>query len=158
MENTNQIKCRKCGGPHFTIKCGKEINNNNNIFSNNNEINIDIENNINDNINSNNKHKDNSKSLCTDNKKNNFKNKINRVKISQLPNDITEKEIMELTYDWGNIIKIKVLNYEEHTIVYLDFKYEDQADYFIKALHKTTFEYTLISVVRAESNDYYTPK
>ena len=28
MENTvnneNKILCRKCGGPHFTIKCGKE--------------------------------------------------------------------------------------------------------------------------------------
>ena len=26
MENqsTNKIICRKCGGPHFTIKCGKE--------------------------------------------------------------------------------------------------------------------------------------
>ena len=164
MENNTQIKCRKCGGLHFTINCGKEKKNNN-IFLNNNNIdnnNNNIDNNTNnykDNYNRNNnyKDKDNSRPFYTDNNRN-FKNKIYRVKISQLPNDITEKEMMELTFDWGDIIKIKVLNYEEHTIVYIDFKYEDQSEYFIKALHKTSFEYTIISVVRAESNDYYTPK
>ena len=23
--SNNSIKCRKCGGPHLTIKCGKEV-------------------------------------------------------------------------------------------------------------------------------------
>ena len=36
----------------------------------------------------------------------------------------------------------------ENSIVYIDFKYEDQADYFVKALNKTKFEYTIILVSR----------
>ena len=47
---------------------------------------------------------------------------------------------MELLYGWGNIIKIKVINYPEYSIAYIDFKYKDQADYFIRALHKTYFD------------------
>ena len=140
----NQIKCRKCGGPHFTIKCGKEKKENN-IFLNNNNNN-----------NSNNNNNNNNTELRNVYQKKNYEKRKNyRVKISELPNDINEKEMMELTYDWGNINKIKVLNYQDNTVVYIDFKYEPQADYFVKALHKTTFDHLLISVIRVDSEDYY---
>ena len=129
-----QIKCRKCGGPHFTIKCGKEIKPNNIL----NSINYDEDNTNYSKKNSN----------IENNKK--YNKKTYTVKISELPYDITEKELMELTYDWGNIIKIKVLNYQENSAAYIDFKYEEQANYFVKALHKTIFEYLLINVMRVD--------
>ena len=45
--------------------------------------------------------------------------------------------------------------YEKENEYYIDFKYEPQADYFVKALHKTTFDHLLISVIRVDSEDYY---
>jgi hypothetical protein len=139
----NTIKCRKCGGPHFTIKCGKESKPN--IFLN---VNDNIENNQIENVNNTINNTNNNTRLKFDNKK--YIKKTFTVKISELPNDITEREIMELTYDWGNIVKIKVLNYSENSVAYIDFKFEDQADYFIKALHKTKFEYLILNVIRVE--------
>jgi RNA recognition motif-containing protein len=68
------------------------------------------------------------------------------VKIKDLPNDITEEEIRYNVQDWGYIIRIKVLNYETSSNVYLDFKNYDEAIYFVKAFDKTPFENMLISV------------
>ena len=138
-----QITCRKCGGSHLTIKCGKD-----NITLNKlNIINLD-------------KYDTNHDTNHDDKIKKQYVNKYNhrkiyRVKMSELPNDITEKELMELTYNWGDITKLKVLNYPENSVAYIDFKYEDQADYFVKALHKTVFEYLILSVCRVESEDYH---
>ena len=43
-------------------------------------------------------------------------------------------------------MELKLLNYTNNSVLYIDFKKEDQADYFIKALNKTYFEYNIISV------------
>ena len=135
MENqsTNKIICRKCGGPHFTIKCGKEKKE---------EI-IEVEKNI----------------TYKTEKYNNFEKKDRkqyfkttyRVKISELPIDMTEEEMMELTSEWGHIVRIKVLNYNESSVAYVDFGYEDEAEYFIKAIDKTPFEMILLSATRVDS-------
>jgi hypothetical protein len=122
-----QITCRKCGGSHLTIKCGKEPNHKKNLIEDKPIKNKHIS---------------------------KYNKQIYRIKISDLPNDISEKEMMELMYNWGDITKIKVLNYPENSVVYIDFKYEIQADYFIKALHKTIFEYSIINVVKVETDDY----
>ena len=137
MENqaTNKIICRKCGGPHFTIKCGKEKKE---------EI-IEVEKNI----------------TYKTEKYNNFEKKDRkqyfkttyRVKISDLPVDMTEEEMMELTSEWGHIVRLKVLNYNESSVSYVDFGYEDEADYFIKAIDKTPFELILISATRVDSHN-----
>jgi hypothetical protein len=132
---TTKIICRKCGGPHFTIKCGKEkIVNTKSEISDNKKNKIFIPN-------------------ITRNQKKDYHMKTYKVKISDLPCDITEKEMTRLTYYWGDITKIKVCNYSDNSIVFIEFKYEDQADYFIKALHKTTFEYLIISVIKIEDED-----
>ncbi len=144
MENqsTNKIICRKCGGPHFTIKCGKEKT------EEKKDIIIETENK------SEYKHKNNQ-----DYKNNNFEKKERkqyfkttyRVKISDLPVDMTEEEMMELTSEWGHIVRVKVLNYNESSVAYVDFGYEDEAEYFIKAIDKTPFEMILLSVTRVDS-------
>lgn len=116
------LQCRKCGGPHITIKCGKitetiqEIIPKNNIVKQNNQ------------------------------KRNYKNNKTYTIKISNLPEDMTENEMQELTYDWGNIKNIKVLKYSEISVSYIDFEYLEEAEYFVKALDKTPFEYMILEV------------
>lgn len=120
------LQCRKCGGPHITIKCGKIENNN---------IEKVKENNIE-------KIQENTYYQRTYNRKRN----IFTIKISNLPQDMKETEMMELTYDWGHIINIKVLNYEDNSVAYINFKFLEEANYFTKALDKTPFEYMILDV------------
>ena len=75
-----------------------------------------------------------------------------RVKVSELPNDITEDEMMELCNNWGYITKLKVINYEDTSVSYIDFNKEECADYFVEALHRTPFEHLILNVTRVESN------
>ena len=140
MENqsTNKIICRKCGGPHFTIKCGKEKT------EEKKDIVIETEKN---NTYKNEKYNNNFEKK---ERKQYFKTTY-RVKISDLPVDMTEEEMMELTCEWGHIVRIKVLNYNDSSVSYIDFGYKDEADYFIKAIVKTPFELILISVTRVDS-------
>lgn len=131
MENQSTTQhtviCRKCGGPHFTIKCGKEKKEPEQVLHND-------------------KPKINNKPVYE--KKKYFK-KVYCVKVSELPVDMTDEEMMELTYNWGHIVRVKVLNYEDSSTAYIDFGYEEEADYFIRALDKTPFEHIIISVSRA---------
>ena len=142
-ESTNKIICRKCGGPHFTIKCGKEkevivdkpvtITPPENVF-------VDKQN--------------HSKGCSFEKpfKRERYHSKITyRVKLSELPKDMYEEELMELTAEWGHIVRIKVINYEENSVAYIDFGFEDEATYFIEAINKTPFESLLLSAVRVES-------
>ena len=64
---------------------------------------------------------------------------------------MTEEEMMELTCDWGHIVRIRVLNYPESSAAYIDFGYEEEANYFVNALDKTPFGFLVISVQRVES-------
>jgi hypothetical protein len=157
MNNETNLKCRKCGGAHFTIKCGKEKKPEI-IIENNDKQNNDKQND--------NDYKQNKKQNDIDDKKqygfkkseNNFRNKFQstnkityRVKLSELPNDMTEEEMLELTSEWGHIIKVKVINYDENSVAYIDFGFEDEAKYFIEAIDKTPFESLLLSASQVES-------
>jgi len=137
MENqaTNKIICRKCGGPHFTIKCGKEKKE---------EI-IEVEKNI--------TYKTEKYNTFEKKDRKQYFKTTYRIKISDLPVDMTEEEMMELTSEWGHIVRLKVLNYNESSVAYVDFGYEDEADYFIKAIDKTPFELILISATRVDSHN-----
>ena len=148
------IVCRKCGGEHLTIKCGK-----------NKETKIDekleekIENNREENkIDEKNDTKIEEKKETKIDKLEENEIRIHnsrisyRVKMSELPNDITEDEMMELCNNWGYITKLKVINYEETSVAYIDFNKEECADYFVEALHRTPFEHLILNVTRVESN------
>jgi len=141
-ETTNKIICRKCGGPHFTIKCGKEKvidpiikplekePENNHPTQNLPKVNF----------------------IDKPIKRERYHSKVTyRVKLSELPRDVSEEELMELTSEWGHIVKIKVINYDENSVAYIDFGFEDEATYFIEAIDKTPFESLLLSATRVES-------
>jgi hypothetical protein len=141
--NVNTFVCRKCNGPHITIKCDKDK-----VATKNNTSITPIENTA---IIQNDKQNDKQKHYERRGERRPHFKTTYRVKISDLPIDMTEEEMMELTADWGNIVKLKVLNYKESSTAYVDFGYEDQADYFIKAIDKTPFEYIQINAIRVDS-------
>jgi RNA recognition motif-containing protein len=136
------VICRKCGGNHFTIKCGKEIKTESVLET---KIEQRSENQTTHKSEFNSTHKQHYKynEPNQDNKRN--ENKFS-IKIKDLPNDMTQEEVEELMAEWGQIYRIKVNNYDDCSIVYVDFKYEVEADHFIKALNKTVFDNVIISV------------
>jgi hypothetical protein len=161
---SGSLVCRKCSGPHLTIKCGKDKKEPEKIqepvifqgrktyaelkesFNKNNNITDEIKQ---DSIISHNEFVERDRKPIYKQFKSTY-----RVKLSNLPTDMTEEEMMELTCDWGNIIKIKVLTYEESSTAYIDFGYNDESKYFIEAIDKTPFDHLILSAVMVESNNY----
>lgn len=126
---TSLIKCRKCGGPHVTIKCGKEKQN----------LDIILE------------EKFPSKIREHNRTSNIDKRKLVTVKISNLPDDITQTELTSLVSEWGKIGRINISAYE-HKSGFVDFYYMDEAEYFVKALDRTKFDYMIINVEIVQNN------
>ena len=87
------------------------------------------------------------------NTRNNFKNNRKRttsektitVKMTNLPEDITVKELHELILPWGHIGNIN-FGKSSYKIAYIDFYKKDEADYFVKALDRTPFDQLIIGV------------
>ena len=164
-----RIVCRKCEGNHLTLNCDKNKKDTNKPDTNKpdgkNKINTteekyknacssDISNEptkpnvifnkfvLKDIRGNNNCSINNTESIQTRNNR----YKTFKVKITDLPNDITDNELLELLYEWGDIAHINIKNYKDTSIAYIEFKSEVQADYFIKALDKTYFEYLIINI------------
>jgi RNA recognition motif-containing protein len=110
----DSIKCRKCGGPHLTIKCGKN----------------DIE--------------------VKETFKKEYSRKSYKVKIANLPSDMTQDELSSLLKDWGHINRVSVKNYPDSSYSIIEFKFEDEVDYFIEALNSTPFDKQIINVTKLE--------
>ena len=168
IESTNTIICRKCGGPHFTIKCGKakpvqDLVPEPVIEQVQEKIQLRIQepsqireyNQIREREPVQNQERGPRQKYDNDyknNKRDNFNSKKTyRVKLSELPKNMTEEELMEMTFEWGHIVKIKVLNYEETSVSYIDFGFEDEATYFIEAIDKTPLDSLLLSAIRVDS-------
>jgi hypothetical protein len=146
---SNNIICRKCGGNHFTTKCGREqeLSNKNISITFNNRDNIRYNKDNKDNRDN----RDNNNIYNRDNRYNYDKEEIYRLQISNLPLNMTNSEMKELLNGWGNINKIKVINYEETSVAYIDFKYKEQSEYFINALDKTIFDNMIVYVNSVKS-------
>ena len=137
------IKCRKCGGPHVTLKCGKEKQDLNTVLNN-----YDIKTNDTPYHNRNNSrsHDNNYHNMkIHDMSKRIDKRKIVVIKISNLPEDITVNELNELVGEWGKIGRINISAYD-NTTCYIDFYFRDEAEYFIKAIDKTPFDNLILNV------------
>lgn len=151
MEETPKtiaLTCRKCGGPHLTIKCGKETAK---VVLETKKVYTDFE----DNHPKDTHPKDTERrpyQSQSDNRKPYFKTTY-RVKLSCLPQDIDEEELMHMTCDWGHIVRQKLLNYEENSVAYIDFGYMEEAIYFVEAVDKTPFEYMVLSAMIVSSED-----
>lgn len=119
-----KLVCRKCNGNHLTIKCGKEKKKSS--------------------------VKENEKKSYQ--KNNNFSNKRNTkkycIKISNLPLDITVKEMTDLILPWSPQKGIARINFGKtnNKICYIDFIYKEEAEYFIEALDKTKFDNLILNV------------
>ena len=165
-QKTGTLVCRKCSGPHLTIKCGKDKIISETIPSETTpkhtgrktyyEMKQDNEGTNKKNYSD----KDSSEKNTYDknfSEKNthdkprprHFKSSY-RVKLANLPLDMTEEEMMHMTCDWGHIVRLKVLNYEDTSVAYIDFGYEDEAQYFIEAIDRTPFEMLLLSAERKD--------
>jgi hypothetical protein len=162
-ETTAKIICRKCGGPHFTIKCGKEVIPVIEPIVTEPVIEPQITGPVTEprkrfDLNRKQEHNTDTKYNNTDTKYNKhnkhekyYSRVTYRVKLSELPRDMSEEELMELTSDWGHIVKLKVINYDENSVAYIDFGFEDESKYFIEAIDKTPFESLLLSATRVDS-------
>jgi RNA recognition motif-containing protein len=125
------IICRKCGGPHVTLKCGKDKQDLEAILDN--KFALPKENNH-----YNNHHKNNYSEKID-------KRKIVTVRISNLPTDITVPELNNLLSQWGKIGRINLNNYD-NTTCFIDFYFKNEAEYFIKAIDKTQFDNLILNV------------
>jgi hypothetical protein len=132
------LKCRKCGGPHVTLKCGKDKQDLETILDNKFSL------------------PKREETKREDNHKHNYseridKRKIVTVRISNLPFDITVPELNNLVGEWGKIGRINLNNYD-NTTCYIDFYFKDEADYFVKAIDKTIFENVILNVDIMDKN------
>ena len=134
------IKCRKCGGPHVTLKCGKEKQDLTTILDN--KFSIPKQEETSNNYNNHHKHNYTEKI---------DKRKIVTVRISNLPQDITVPELNELVSEWGRIGRINLNNYD-NTTCYIDFYFKDEAEYFLKAIDKTSFDNVILNVDIMDKN------
>jgi RNA recognition motif-containing protein len=143
----NKIICRKCGGEHLTIKCGKDAP----VLIVDKEPIVTPSHNDKQHEPKLYKPEPEIDKQTFDRKdyrqkpRNYDKSKLSTVKLSDLPLDTTEPELYELLQDWGHIVKVKVLSYNECNVAYIDFIYNEEAVYFIEAIDKTPFDRFIIS-------------
>ena len=138
------LKCRKCGGPHVTLKCGKDKQDLETILDNKFLLPKKEETKREDNNHRHDNHKHNYSERID-------KRKIITVRISNLPSDITVPELNNLVGEWGKIGRINLNNYD-NTTCYIDFYFKDEADYFVKAIDKTRFDNVILNVDIMDKN------
>ena len=149
MDNESKIVCRKCQGPHLTIKCGKEKEN-----KVEEKIKIQIDEkpreprrDFKDRDHHQPRDRDHHQPRDQAYPRRDFKSsKHGKVKLSNLPNDILEDDLYELLKDWGQVYKLNLVSRDNYsgqggttrsTAAYIEFRAEEQADYFLKAFDNT---------------------
>tara|TARA_B110000971_G_C19990372_1_gene491666 strand:- start:457 stop:894 length:438 start_codon:yes stop_codon:yes gene_type:complete len=142
----NSLKCRKCGGKHLTIKCG---NKDNVIEAKQNTV-IEFKQNDNKFKQNDNKFRQNDNKF-RQNYDDREKRTYNKVKISNLPFNITTDELTCLLEQWGHINRVYVKNFKENSFAIIEFKFKDELDYFIKAIDSTPFENQMIGVTELDN-------
>ena len=149
MDNESKIVCRKCQGPHLTIKCGKEKEN-----KVEEKIKIQIDEkpreprrDFKERDHHQPRDRDHHRDKDQPYPRRDFKStKHGKVKLSNLPNDILEDDLYELLKDWGQVYKLNLVSRDNYsgqggttrsTAAYIEFRAEEQADYFLKAFDNT---------------------
>ena len=151
MSSKPKLTCKKCGGNHLTIKCGKNKTRKNTSPKYDNKK----------------QHwnKDNGKSYP---RRNNYTNHNRRdrrdrrdrgdnipkvcVRINNLPYDMDVSELNMLMQDWGRIGRINIKNYNRLKTdrrlktAYIDFYSKSHAEYFRDAVDKTPMDYHILNV------------
>ena len=135
------IVCKKCSGNHLTLKCGKESK----LVLNMNSTKVDKVSQGYDNTrqNSNNTRQNSNNSYFE-------KRKDITVKLSNLPDDITQNELEYLMEEWGSIGRINISAFENKT-GFINFHFQNEAEYFIQAIDRTNFDSMIIRAEIIES-------
>lgn len=136
MESNKKIICRKCSGPHFTIKCSVGKTTVDVAVAKVKTTPIEEKPKVID------------KPIFKERERRNRYDKTFKVKLSELPLDITEEELLELLHDWGNIVRNKLLHYDESAVSFIEFATEHQANYFVEAIDGTPFDHIILSAKR----------
>jgi RNA recognition motif-containing protein len=152
MENTEpKLVCRKCKGAHLTIKCGKETKsvieppNNDSRFVSHPKKDINFKS---ERPERQERHERPERHERHERHERFERKPLHKVKMSNLPIDINEEELNELLYDWGHVVRLRLLNYENNSTAYIEFKDKEPADYIVDALHKTPFDNIILDVER----------
>ena len=151
------VKCRKCGGDHFTNKCGKEKE----VSKQNDSKKTDYK--QNDYKKTDYKQNDYKKNNSFDKKnkpfnkrRNNFnrrfgdKQDINtfRVKIYNIPSDLTLQNLNKMMIGWGKIGNIRINKRGYNISAVIDFYDKDAREYFIEAVNGTPVGFMLLQVTK----------
>jgi len=154
MDNSqkkSKLVCRKCGGGHLTIKCGKPKKKPVEVKKSSHKKNSYKKG----------SHKKGSYKKGSykkgSYKKDGYKGRRNhrrnyddgikkiKIKISNLPDDIDVRELNTLMQPWGKIGRISI-NKRYNCYSIIDFYKREEAEYFVKALHSTGFDHRILHV------------
>jgi len=141
----SKVKCKKCGGNHLSIRCGKKQNSNDFIKVKNKKSRFDRDKKSKFNKDSNFKNNKNYKTKY----KNNYSGKF-KVVLSNLPNVIENYNITKELNKYG-IANFRLKKYDDSTIAFVEFYDKEHADHFINALNGT---YCENMVINAEMSKY----
>lgn len=134
------IKCRKCGGDHFTSKCGKDKP----VVEKKEKDKTDEQTNVKINKKRHIVRKSSFKSRNNDNYIKTFK-----VKLTNIPEDLTLQNLNKMMIGWGKVgnIKIRNDNYKGEKTYYaiVEFYDKDAAEYFTQAIDRTPLGFLLLS-------------
>ena len=171
------VKCRKCNGDHFTSNCGKEKvskiskeNNNDKKSddrkpdykksddrkSNHNKSNHNKSNHNKSNHNKSNHNKSNYNKSNNNKKRSPFRKYIDssysektfKVKLNNLPYDLTLQNLNKMMIGWGRIGDIKLRQNRSSSYALIDFFDRFARDYFIEALDGTPMGFMILNVTR----------
>jgi hypothetical protein len=86
---------------------------------------------------------------CEKNKKQKYK--LNKsvfvcVRITNLPLDISIKELSKLLKEWGDIGKINFNEHHNGKSAFINFFIKEEAEYFVNAMNGTIFDNDIINV------------
>lgn len=151
------IKCRKCNGDHFTSKCGANDTKNNVFDKKTNESENIVKEFIKE-INPDDIEKEYlQESIKHDKRRNKIRKprmggyeKVFKVKIDNIPSDLSLKNLNKMMLGWGKIGNVKLANDRRDNIKYavIDFYEKDAMNYFIEAIDNTPIGHNMIRVMK----------
>lgn len=164
MNNKPKLTCKKCGGNHLTIRCGKNRKNSNSSTVSDKNSRSSRGRNRDQSRGQNyeqNRGRGRGRDRRTNSyRRNNYRDTASKVcvKISNLPEDMGVAELNGLMQDWGRIGRINLKRYTNYNkyndhkksytqmTAYVDFYSKEQAEYFRDAIDRTPMEYQMLSV------------
>lgn len=151
------IKCRKCGGDHFTSKCGGNESNNDKVVEKTNEREKIVDEFIKE-MNPDDIEKEYLKeSIKPDKRRNKIRKprmggyeKVFKAKIDNVPLDLSLKNLNKMMLGWGRIGNVKLANDKKDNTRFaiIDFYEKEAMNYFIDALDNTPIGHNMIRVMK----------